>query len=89
MYEKGIKQTQNMSMETTQHFLFDKILVRNDVVLPNPEWWEEMFEFCPTFFTWKLWFSRTKVSHVFQLEIFCWNKQFIQKYKNWFAKAEN
>ena len=30
------------------------ILVCRDVVLPNPEWWEELNEFYPTFITWKL-----------------------------------
>ena len=26
------------------------IIVQKDAVLPNPEWWEEQFDFCPTFF---------------------------------------
>ena len=30
------------------------------VVLPNPELWGELFEFCPTFTTWNLSYSRTK-----------------------------
>ena len=44
------------SIASVQHFLFDKIIiVREDVMLPNSEWWGELFEFCPNFTTWKLW----------------------------------
>ena len=25
-----------------------------NAALPNPEWWKELFDFCPTFNTWKL-----------------------------------
>ena len=35
--------------------LLDRIiLVRKDAGLPNHKWWEELFEFRPTFIAWKI-----------------------------------
>ena len=48
-------------------WIFAFILVFQDAVLPNLEWWEELFEFCTTFITWKFNYLKPKVSYLFQL----------------------
>ena len=42
----------------TAVFLDMIVLVRKYAVLSNPEWWEELFKFYPTFITWKLYISQ-------------------------------
>ena len=51
----------------TTAFLKRIILVQKDAMLPNHEWWEELFEFCPPLLLGKFSYFKTIVSCLFQL----------------------